>query len=107
VVFLPEASDFIARNSKETVRMARELGPIKQNSFIRGLQDQAKESKVAVTVGVHLPTGSDSHVRLLFCTILLTISAQTLPYGSVPQEKSYMHIKKSIRLMLISLEAQC
>lgn len=61
-IFLPEASDFIARNSAETVKITKDAGPIEQNSFVKGLQEQAIESKVCVTAGVHLPTNSESHV---------------------------------------------
>ena len=61
-IFLPEASDFIARNSIETVQITKELGSIDRNEFIKGLQEQAIESAVSVTAGVHLPTDSESHV---------------------------------------------
>lgn len=63
-IFLPEGSDFIARNSLETVQIAKEAGPINHNIFIKGLQEQAIESSVSVTAGVHLPTDSESHVPL-------------------------------------------
>src|SRR5271155_1927425 len=61
-VFLPEASDFIARNSAETVQITKDCGPIERNAFVKGLQEQAIESGVSVTAGVHLPTDSESHV---------------------------------------------
>lgn len=64
-IFLPEASDFIARNSTETVKITKELGSVDQNAFIKGLQEQAIESSVSVTVGVHLPTKLESHVLQL------------------------------------------
>jgi predicted amidohydrolase len=62
-IFLPEASDFIARNAAETVKITKEAGPIDCNAFIKGLQEQAVESAVSVTAGVHLPTDSETHVR--------------------------------------------
>jgi len=65
-VFLPEASDFIARNSSETVKITRDAGPIDENEFVKGLQEQAVESGVAVSGGVHLPTSSESHVSISF-----------------------------------------
>ena len=61
-MFLPEASDFIARNGRETVQMAKEMGSIERNAFVKGLQEQARESEVSVTAGVHLPTDSEAHV---------------------------------------------
>jgi hypothetical protein len=61
-VFLPEASDFIARNGAETVKITKQAGSIQQNEFIKGLQEQAVESNVSITAGVHLPTDSESHV---------------------------------------------
>lgn len=42
--------------------MTREAGGIGHNEFIKGLQEQAIESAVSVTAGVHLPTDSESHV---------------------------------------------
>jgi hypothetical protein len=68
-IFLPEASDFIARNSAETVKITKELGSIDRNAFIKGLQEQAIESSVSVTAGVHLPTNSESHVLQPFLNI--------------------------------------
>jgi hypothetical protein len=61
-VFLPEASDFIARNSAETVQITKDSSSIDHNAFVKGLQEQAIESKVNVSAGVHLPTNSESHV---------------------------------------------
>jgi len=52
-VFLPEASDFIARNSAEAVKIAHEEGI--PGRFLEGLKEQAKESNVHVTAGVHWP----------------------------------------------------
>lgn len=63
-MFLPEASDFIARNGPETVKITKEAGPIGQNEFIKGLQEEAHESGVSVTAGVHLPTNSEFHVSV-------------------------------------------
>ena len=40
-VFLPEASDFIARSSSETVKITQDARPIDKNEFVEGLQDQA------------------------------------------------------------------
>lgn len=61
-IFLPEASDFIARNGAESVKTTKEAGPIESNMFIKGLQEQAVESDVSITAGVHLPTDSETHV---------------------------------------------
>jgi hypothetical protein len=74
-VFLPEASDFIARNSAETVQITKDAGSIDHNAFVKGLQEQAIESKVSVSAGVHLPTNSESHVRPR-CTQYLTVVCQ-------------------------------
>lgn len=63
-IFLPEASDFIARNSEETIKITKESGSIDCNEFIKGLQEQAIESAVSITAGVHLPTDSESHVSI-------------------------------------------
>ena len=79
-IFLPEGSDFIARNSAETVKITKEVGSIDRNEFIKGLQEQAIESTVSVTAGVHLPTDSESHVSILRRS-QLTNSVQIQHYG--------------------------
>lgn len=49
VIFLPEASDFIA-NADEVASLTK---PLAQNEFVRGVRAKAKETGVWVSVGVH------------------------------------------------------
>jgi len=49
VIFLPEASDFIAR-ADEVPSLTK---PLAQNELVQGLRAKAKETGVWVSVGVH------------------------------------------------------
>lgn len=50
VLFLPEASDYIASNGQESLELAE---PQSSSSFVLGLRDAAKKHSVAVHVGIH------------------------------------------------------
>jgi predicted amidohydrolase len=50
LVYLPEASDFIAEKPADVPGLAE---PIEGGSFVEALKKQARESKVWVGVGVH------------------------------------------------------
>ncbi|ROT43242.1 nitrilase and fragile histidine triad fusion protein NitFhit [Sodiomyces alkalinus F11] len=52
VLFLPEASDYIAANSQESLSLAQ---PESQSPFVRGIQAAAKEHRLSVNVGIHVP----------------------------------------------------
>lgn len=49
MVFLPEASDFIAP-ANEVISLTR---PLDQNEFVLGIRAKAKELKIWLSVGVH------------------------------------------------------
>ena len=49
VIFLPEASDFIAK-ADEVASLTK---PLAQNEFVQGVRAKAKETGVWVSVGVH------------------------------------------------------
>jgi len=49
VIFLPEASDFLA-GADEVASLTR---PLAQNEFVQGVRTKAKETGVWVSVGVH------------------------------------------------------
>ena len=49
MIFLPEASDFIAK-ADEVASLTK---PLAQNEFVQGLRAKAKETGVWVSVGVH------------------------------------------------------
>ncbi|KAH8598782.1 nitrilase, putative [Bisporella sp. PMI_857] len=54
-LFLPEATDYIASNPAESVSLAQ---PMEISPFLLGLQKAAKESSLAINVGIHVPTSN-------------------------------------------------
>ncbi|KAH7323744.1 hydrolase [Rhexocercosporidium sp. MPI-PUGE-AT-0058] len=54
-LFLPEATDYIASSPSESLSLAY---PMDSNPFVLGLQKSAKESNLAINVGIHVPTSS-------------------------------------------------
>ncbi|CZT04937.1 probable nitrilase, putitive [Rhynchosporium agropyri] len=54
-LFLPEASDYIASSSLESLSLAQ---PMSSSPFLLGLQASAKASSLAINVGVHVPAPS-------------------------------------------------
>ncbi|KAJ1325135.1 deaminated glutathione amidase [Microdochium nivale] len=60
ILFLPEASDYIATSAAESRSLAR---PIKSSPFVLGLQDAARQHSIAIHVGIHdLAPGDDDAV---------------------------------------------
>ncbi|PKS12219.1 hypothetical protein jhhlp_001518 [Lomentospora prolificans] len=52
VLFLPEASDYIASSPQESLALAK---PPEESPFVRGLQSAAKEHGIEINVGIHVP----------------------------------------------------
>ncbi|KAI9790285.1 MAG: Carbon-nitrogen hydrolase [Peltula sp. TS41687] len=52
VLFLPEASDYIASSADETVSLAR---PIEESPFVQGLREEARRATLHINVGIHEP----------------------------------------------------
>ncbi|KAI1857941.1 hypothetical protein JX265_010971 [Neoarthrinium moseri] len=52
VLFLPEASDYIASSSTESLSLAK---PVSSSPFVTGLQSAAAKHSLAVHVGIHVP----------------------------------------------------
>ena len=73
MIFLPEASDFIAR-ADEVASLTR---PLAQNEFVQGVRTKAKETGVWVSVGVH------ETVRALPRTMPFTIIIVLAPLSSL------------------------
>ncbi|KAF2728498.1 carbon-nitrogen hydrolase [Polyplosphaeria fusca] len=59
-LFLPEASDYIARNASETISLCQ---PASTSPFVVGLQDAARQHKLPVNVGIHEPTTDGKKVK--------------------------------------------
>jgi len=51
-LFLPEASDYIASSATESVSLAQ---PMDTSPFVLGLRRAAKDSNLAINVGIHVP----------------------------------------------------
>lgn len=54
-LFLPEATDYIASSPQESISLAL---PMETSPFVHGLQVAAKESALAINVGIHIPAGN-------------------------------------------------
>ncbi|KAI0116426.1 carbon-nitrogen hydrolase [Nemania sp. FL0031] len=86
IIFLPEASDYIATSAAESLSLAR---PVGSSPFVTGLQTAAAEHSIAVHVGIHVPVAAkpDSSsaattTKLLNRTIYISSDGSLLPSGS-------------------------
>lgn len=81
MLFLPEASDYIATNAQESL----ELG-ISQNSspFVQGLREAAKTHSLAVHVGIHDVTSVEGGQKKL-----LNSAIYIHPDGTLRDEETY------------------
>jgi hypothetical protein len=50
MIFLPESSDFMAKDSEETLSLTL---PIKDNPFVNGIKDFATKKSMWVSMGIH------------------------------------------------------
>lgn len=60
MLFLPEASDYIASSAEESVRLAR---PVDDSIFVQGIQTASKAANIAVNVGIHEPAESGKKLK--------------------------------------------
>jgi len=60
-LFLPEATDYIASSAAESVSLARSMDT---SPFLLGLREAAKESSLAINVGIHVPSPNDPNGKL-------------------------------------------
>jgi predicted amidohydrolase len=84
ILFLPEASDYIASNAQESLSLAE---PQAKSAFVQGLQQAAAEHNVGVHVGIHhkSPVSSDesSDNRMLNRALYIT------PTGTISDASTY------------------
>ncbi|MCJ1483379.1 Carbon-nitrogen hydrolase [Schaereria dolodes] len=80
-LFLPEASDYIARSAAETVSLARS---VQDSDFVKGLQHEARETKLSINVGIHEPAEGGKKVK----NTLLWIDEQ----GQIVQRYQKLHL---------------
>jgi deaminated glutathione amidase len=52
-LFLPEASDYIASSTAESLSLCK---PVRESPFVLGLQKTAREQSLPINVGIHEPT---------------------------------------------------
>jgi deaminated glutathione amidase len=57
---LPEASDYIASSAPETVSLACSVG---ESPFVIGLQQEARQAKLPINVGIHEPSQDRKKVK--------------------------------------------
>jgi deaminated glutathione amidase len=60
VLFLPEASDYIASNASESISLAQ---PVESSLFVKGIKEAAKNRSIAVNVGIHEPTDDGKKLK--------------------------------------------
>lgn len=88
MLFLPEAADYIASSSQESLALAQ---PQDQAPFVLGLQAAAKECQIDVNVGIHVPvteprsSGREAAVR----TRIYNRSLWILADGSINHAATY------------------
>ncbi|KAI1084024.1 carbon-nitrogen hydrolase [Whalleya microplaca] len=87
VLFLPEASDYIASSGEESLSLAQ---PMSTSPFVTGLQSAAAAHSLAIHVGIHepvLPLDKSQRVvpsppsKLLNRTIFITAQGEIPPHG--------------------------
>ncbi|OLN87180.1 putative hydrolase nit2 [Colletotrichum chlorophyti] len=77
VLFLPEASDYIASSPQESLSLAQ---PQSESPFVLGLQDAAKTHALAISVGIHVPIPAEvSAAEAAQATAPATPSAPNAP----------------------------
>ena len=59
-MFLPEACDYIAASPAETILLVRSTD---DSLFVKGLQHEASQSRLAINVGIHEPTIGGKRVK--------------------------------------------
>lgn len=79
-LFLPEASDYIGSNARETVSLCQ---PVEKSEFVLGLRAEAQKSRLPISVGVHEP-GEGSKIK----NTLLWINAQ----GEIAHRYQKLHL---------------
>ncbi|KAK7948602.1 carbon-nitrogen hydrolase [Apiospora aurea] len=85
VLFLPEASDYIATSAAESLSLAK---PVSTSPFVTGLQSAAAKHSLAVHVGIHVPVPVSALAKSSVVNPLLTAAPQ-------PSEESSSHNNSS------------
>ncbi|MCJ1475594.1 Nitrilase [Lambiella insularis] len=81
VLFLPEATDYIASSPAETLALVRST---EDSEFVQGLQQEARLAKLSINVGIHEPTNNGEKVK----NTLIWIDDK----GNIVQRYQKMHL---------------
>ncbi|KAL8745692.1 MAG: hypothetical protein Q9190_002194 [Brigantiaea leucoxantha] len=84
-LFLPEASDYIASTSSETVSLAL---PTTSSPFVLGLQSAAKEFRLPINVGIHEPATTEEGHKKKVKNSLIWIDEE----GRIAQRYQKIHL---------------
>lgn len=82
-VFLPEASDFIASNAEESIKLT---STPECAQFVEGIQTAARENKVHINVGVHERPVQKDTTRISNCSLWIDVT------GSITQRYRKLHL---------------
>ncbi|KAK6824812.1 nitrilase and fragile histidine triad fusion protein NitFhit [Apiospora arundinis] len=74
VLFLPEASDYIATSGAQSLALAK---PVASSPFVTGLQSAAAKHSLAVHVGIHVPVPVSAIAKGSIVNPLLTAAPQS------------------------------
>ncbi|KAG5984199.1 hypothetical protein E4U55_005739 [Claviceps digitariae] len=83
VLFLPEASDYIAPTASESLRLAQ---PQSTSPFVQGLREAAKTHSVAIHVGIHQPLAPTTQPAV---TKLVNRALYITAEGNIQDSASY------------------
>ncbi|KAF8858270.1 nitrilase-like protein [Acephala macrosclerotiorum] len=74
-LFLPEASDYISHSSEETISLVRS---VEDSIYVKGLQKEAKDNKIAITAGIHEPGDEKSSGKIKNCSIWISDESEII-----------------------------
>ncbi|KAI5864340.1 carbon-nitrogen hydrolase [Durotheca rogersii] len=81
ILFLPEASDYIATSAQESVALAQ---PVATSPFVAGLRSAAAAHKLAVHVGIHVPVAVQPSAASPSASIGRVLPAVPVPERDAP-----------------------
>ncbi|KAF5026106.1 hypothetical protein F66182_1828 [Fusarium sp. NRRL 66182] len=73
VLFLPEASDYIAPDGQTSLQLAE---PQSTSPFVKGLQEAARKHNIAIHVGIHHRDGAEEQKRINNRALYITANGE-------------------------------
>ncbi|KAK3669512.1 Carbon-nitrogen hydrolase [Recurvomyces mirabilis] len=83
VVFLPEASDYIGGSPEESKQLCKS---VEHSIFLQGLQKEAKQHSIGISVGVHEPSDDPDSKRIKNTLLYIDES------GKITQRYQKLHL---------------